>query len=483
MISRFSGYRSRTPLAVSLKHKQWRCLSSSSSDNVVNTLKSRNLVAQITSPELEKLSEKQKLTVYVGIDPSAKSLHLGNLLPLITLFHFHLLGHRIIALIGGATGSIGDPGGRSTERNLLSQDEVQFNMGRITNQVQRFFENAATYAQNRVGSPQASQLTGPTIVNNLDWLKDVGLLAFLRDVGKHAKVNQMVTRDTVRNRLNSQHGISFTEFSYQLLQAHDFHTLHEKYGCQVQIGGSDQWGNIVAGIDLIRRRKAEASSLSSEFDLENGTGDVAFGLTIPLLTNASGEKFGKSSGKAIWIDQGLTSIFDFYQYFVRLPDNMIERLLKMFTLLPSHEVESIMQKHEINRGSRQAQRALAREVTELVHGAKAVKQAEAASQALFENPRSINIADAVSALEGNPRLVRVKADEVVGQSLCRLAVQYGVCESRNKANQVMKTGGFYLNGLRMKDPRKTLQSNSFINGVAAVIRIGAHEHLVLHACS
>ncbi|KAG8906668.1 tyrosyl-tRNA synthetase [Tulasnella sp. 403] len=459
----------------------------SSGHGLVSELKSRGLVAQLTSENLAAECEKP-ITLYSGVDPSARSLHIGNLLPLITLLHFQLRGHQPIALVGGATGSIGDPGGRSTERKLLALDEVQSNVQHITTQVHRFFENAVNYAEKR-NLTLGVDVPPPKVVNNLDWYQDMPVLDFLRLVGKHAKVNTMISRDSVSSRLHSSQGISFTEFSYQLLQAHDFYTLHTHHGCRLQIGGSDQWGNIVAGIDLIHRRK---NDLPADHITESpGTttdaptppppkNDQVFGLTIPLLTTPSGEKFGKSAGNAVWLNPSLTSVFDFYQYFIRVSDDMVRLLLPMFTFLPLQQVAEVITEHKVDPSQRVAQKVLAREVTELVHGCQAVRQAEAATTALFDCKDSkVRASDVVLALGNDPRLVFVKRDELVGTSLTKLMAQHGRAKSRSEVNQVVKTGGFYMNSSKILDPRRTLQGTDLIDSGLVILRMGVDNHLVL----
>lgn len=283
--------------------------------------------------------------------------------------------------IGGATGSIGDPSGRSAERNALSKEELAHNVAGITAQVERFFERGIEYASKK-GYGQIGGSSGKevTVVNNYDWFKDVSFLDFLRDVGKLARVNTMLAREryvaaavfannSVKSRLDSESGISFTEFSYQLLQAHDFATLYKTHACRVQIGGSDQWGNIVAGIDLIKRQRAK-----EERDITERPTEPAFGLTIPLLTTSTGEKFGKSAGNAVWLDTARTSVSDFYQFFFRTQDADVGKYLNLLTLVPSQNIAEALRAHEKTPRERFAQRLLAREVTELVHGRKSTPQ-------------------------------------------------------------------------------------------------------------
>ncbi|KAG9049287.1 tyrosyl-tRNA synthetase [Tulasnella sp. UAMH 9824] len=454
-----------------------------STSSVITELNSRGLVAQTTSQNLEKLCNEQPITVYCGVDPSARSLHIGNLLPLITLLHFGVRGHKPIALIGGATGSIGDPGGRATERKLLSQEELAVNEDGITRQVHRFFKTATAYAEER--RPQStSGAQSPTVVNNITWFREMGMLEFLRTVGKHAKVNTMLSRDSVSSRLNASQGISFTEFTYQLLQAHDYYTLNKEYGCRLQIGGSDQWGNIVAGIDMIQRRRAATSSPEAVDHAESTKPeDEVFGLTIPLLTTPSGEKFGKSAGNAVWLDSELTSVYDFYQYFIRQPDTMVRQLLSMFTLLSQEKIHATMAEHEVDPSKRLAQRALAREVTELVHGKDAVRQAEAVTSVLFDSDVGhLMSEDVVAAFANDPRLVRLPSrEEGLGVPLTKLLAKNGRVKSRSEAERVLKTGGMYLNSSRVTDPKRLLTEEDLVGNdhKIAVVRMGSDNHTVI----
>ncbi|KAG8863461.1 tyrosyl-tRNA synthetase [Tulasnella sp. 330] len=462
--------------------------------NVINELSSRGLIAQSTSTSLSQVCQNP-LTVYCGIDPTASSLHIGNLLPLITLLHFQLHGHRPIALIGGATGFIGDPSGRATERKLLDVSELERNVELISAQVQQFFNVAGEYSEKRrIEAATSPAISPPEVVNNFDWFRNVTLLDFLRSSGKHAKVNTMLTRDSVSSRLNGSQGISFTEFTYQLLQAEDFHYLYKNYGCRLQIGGSDQWGNIISGIDLIRRRRqpldiettGDNQSLPSDGEspiptpFEPESGEDAYGLTIPLLTTPSGEKFGKSAGNAVWLDRNLTSVFDFYQYFMRVPDSMVGSLMAMFTLLPSYRISDVLRRHQSDPSERRAQRTLAAEVTELVHGVDGVRHAEAATRALFDSRSAssdVDADDVVLALEGDPRLVRVTRQDAWGKPLTSLMKAYGNgVTSRAHVERTLKAGGFYLNNVQVTDPRQTLKPE---DGRIAVLRMGSTNHLVL----
>ena len=324
-----------------------------SKSNFLHELDERGLIQDTTErSSLEKRLNEGPITLYHGIDPSASSLHIGNFVGVLMLRRFQDAGHNPVALIGGSTGMIGDPGGRSEERNLLDEETLEKNLSGIRSQLENLVD-----------------LSSATLVNNFDWTKHVNVLDFLRDVGKHATINQMVARDSVRSRMEGTHGISFTEFSYMLLQAFDFWWLYENHGCELQIGGSDQWGNIAQGVDLIRR-KSRAS---------------AYGLTWPLITRSDGQKYGKSVDGAIWLDKELTLPYEFHQYWLRVDDQDLERFLLQLTLLDVDVVSEIVLEHAKAPERRFGQSNLADEITKLVHGEKAVSNSKLAAQALFGN--------------------------------------------------------------------------------------------------
>src|SRR5579862_4186409 len=296
--------------------------------SVYDTLEQRGLVAQSTDPELGELLGRERLTIYVGFDPTASSLHLGNLVPIMSLAHFQRAGHKVIALVGGATAMVGDPSGRSDERNLLTIEQVKQNALGVREQLSRFLD---------FDGPNAA-----VMVDNYDWTAPMSFIDWLRDVGKYFTVNYMVAKESVKSRMQAEAGISFTEFSYMTMQAFDFLHLHDHYGCRLQGGGSDQWGNITAGIDLIRRLRQQQ----------------AYGLTFPLITTASGAKFGKSAGNALWLDGGRTSPWEFYQYLVRQDDRDVARFLRIYTFLPDAELAELDEQIAAHPEQRAAQKAL-----------------------------------------------------------------------------------------------------------------------------
>src|SRR5262249_53345312 len=318
-------------------------------------LEARGLVHQVTSPDAIELLRATSVTTYIGFDPTADSLHVGSLLPVLALVRLQRAGHNPIAVMGGGTGMIGDPSGKSSERNLLTAELLAANLAGQRKQLERFLD---------FSGPHAARM-----VNNLDWLGQLGLIGFLRDIGKHFSVNAMIQRDSVQLRLEGRdQGISFTEFTYALLQAVDFLELFDRFGCRLQMGGSDQWGNITDGVELIRR-------------LRQGT---AFGLTMPLVTKADGSKFGKSESGNVWLDPARTSPFAFYQYWLNLPDADVARSLLSFTLLEPATIRDLVRAHEARPEAREAQRTLARSVTTMVHGDGALASVERATSVLFE---------------------------------------------------------------------------------------------------
>jgi tyrosyl-tRNA synthetase len=387
--------------------------------SVLDDLQGRGLLQDHTDEaELRRLLEAGPVTLYHGIDPSADSLHVGNLIGVLVLRRFQEAGHRPLALVGGATGMVGDPSGRSDERNLLDEETLAHNLAGIEAQLQRLLEFEGEGAA--------------VLVNNYDWTRDVTLLGFLRDVGKHVTVNTMLAKESVRTRVDSENGITFTEFSYMLLQAFDYWWQYEKYGCRLQVGGSDQWGNITAGIDLTRRR----------------SGAVVHGLTWPLMTRSDGGKFGKTAEGTVWLDPERTLPYEFHQYFVNADDRDVERLLLQLTLIPVEDVAAIMTQHGTNPERRHAQRTLADAVTGLVHGAGEVRRANLAAGALFGG--EVLTADSLSAVRGIiPETVSSPSILEGDETAVDVLVATEVCSSRGDARRVIEQGGVRLNGERV----------------------------------
>ncbi|THH08379.1 hypothetical protein EW145_g2743 [Phellinidium pouzarii] len=381
------------------------------------------------------------------------------------LLHFHLRGHIVIPLIGGATGLVGDPSGKLEERSPLGEQNAGHNVASLTSAASNFFESATVYADRRL-QPSENVITKPVVANNVEWLGSLGLLEFLTKAGRHARVPTMISRDSVKIRMNSQQGISFTEFTYQLLQAYDFYHLYNTRGCTLQLGGSDQWGNILSGVDLVDRTRSR-------------DGPTAHGITTPLLTTASGAKFGKSEGNAVWLDRQLTSVLDFYQFFLRTADADVGKYLRMFTFIPLEEIASILHEHESAPEKRKAQRVLADEAVELVHGKIAVHRAHVATQVLFgTSSSSLAASDIVGALEDDPRLIHCSRDEILEQPVWKLAAKYGLVGSNGEARRLADAKGLYLNNTAINS-KYMLQAPDLVDNGIAILRAGKDNNLVL----
>ncbi|KAF9526001.1 hypothetical protein CPB83DRAFT_858482 [Crepidotus variabilis] len=446
-----------------------------SNSNILDDLSHRGLIQALTNRNsLDNVLRTKSQTIYAGVDPTASSLHIGHLIPLICLLHFQLHGHKIIPLIGGATGRVGDPSGRLTERQPADTKRVEENVVILTASLQRFFKQGLLYAQSRVPS-KADSFKEPSVLNNLDWNGSFTLLDFLQGVGIHSRVNTMLNRESVRSRLESRQGLSFTEFTYQLLQAYDFYHLHQQHGCTIQIGGSDQWGNIVAGLELINKLNSHSTSTPQAHK-------EAFGITTPLLTTSNGQKFGKSAGNAVWLDPELTSVFDFYQYFVKITDADVGKYLKLFTFLPTSEIDSIVEEHLQKPEKRIAQHKLAEEVTEMVHGKASVARARTMSELLFgSNYDSLRAQDIIATLKDDPRLVILRTPELLGSPIIKHASKYGLAASNSAAKNLVTSRGLYLNNRPIKDARRQIEPRDLLDGSFVVLRAGKDKLLVLVA--
>ena len=418
--------------------------------NVLDELRWRGLLYDRTEG-LDAVLASSKVTAYIGFDPTASSLHVGSLLPIMSLARLQQFGHHPIALVGGGTGLIGDPSGKVNERALLTVEQVEENAAGIHRQLERFLDFGA-------GANPAR------MVNNADWLREVSLIEFLRDTGKHFTVQTMMARDSVKRRLAAEDGLSFTEFSYQLLQAYDYLVLHDRYGCTLQGGGSDQWGNIVAGCDLIRRVR----------------GAKAHGLVLPLVTTSAGTKFGKTEAGTIWLDAARTSPFRFYQFWLSTDDRDVEQYLKWFTLLTAVEIGALVDALTAAPEKREAQRELARVITRTVHGDDALGRAERASAVLFGG----RLADA------DPDDVLMVFDDVpstelplpaleAGAAAADLAVLTGLTASKGEATRLVKQGGFYVNDRRLGEGDARVTVADLIGGRVLVLRKGQRERRVV----
>ncbi|MDQ4148657.1 MAG: tyrosine--tRNA ligase [Actinomycetota bacterium] len=419
-------------------------------NDVYADLEWRGAVHQITDPHLPDVLREERVTLYCGFDPTADSLHVGGLLQLLNLRRMQLAGHRPIAVLGGGTGLVGDPSGKESERVLLPQQALDANAERIAAQISRLLDFGP-------GSPSA------LLLNNAEWLRPLRLTDFLRDIGKHFSVNVMISRESVRTRLEQrEQGISFTEFAYMLLQAYDFLHLYDEHDCRLQMGGSDQWGNITSGIDLIRR-------------MRDGQ---AYGLTSPLIEGLPGAKMGKSEKGNVWLDPQKTSPYRFYQYWLNVEDRHVIRLLKLFTFLDRRRIDELTLQVEEQPARREAQRTLAAEVTTIVHGGAETEKAIRASKALFgveiseldENDLLEVLADAPSTRAGRNALANG------GKPLVDLLVEVGLAESKSAARQYIKGGGVYINNVRHTDPEVTLSERDLLLGRYLVLRRGKKSH-------
>ncbi|OAQ03394.1 tyrosine--tRNA ligase [Ligilactobacillus aviarius] len=413
--------------------------------DILEDLKWRGAINQETDEEgLRELLNEKKISLYCGTDPTGDSLHIGHLIPFIMLKRFEMAGHHPYILVGGGTGSIGDPSGRKTERQLQTKEQVEHNVQALTEQVTRLFGGSGHV----------------TFVNNFDWLSQFNLLDFLRDYGKEFNVNTMIRKDVVASRL--ENGISFTEFTYQILQSIDFLTLYRDHDVQLQIGGSDQWGNITAGIDLIHKKEGQDAKV--------------FGLTIPLMLKADGTKFGKTAGGAVWLDPKKTSPYEFYQFWLNQDDRDVVKYLKYFTFLSHDEIDALAEKVKTQPEKREAQRALAREVTTFVHGEDAMHEAEKISEILFSGDIKELTAEQVEQVFGKMPSVEVSREK---QNLVIWLVDNGIEPSRRQAREDVKNGAIRVNGERIQDLEYELDPTAAFDGKYVVIRRGKKKYFLV----
>ena len=415
------------------------------SNPLLEDLEWRGLIAQSTDrKELEQALAKP-MSLYLGFDPTAPSLHVGNLVVLLVLRRFQLAGHRPIPLVGGATGLVGDPSGRSEERSLNDELVVAEWVSKIKKQLEKIIDFS-------------DKKTGAVMANNLDWTRPVSALEFLRDIGKHFSVNQMLAKDSVANRLATA-GISYTEFSYQVLQAFDFLELYRRHECKLQIGGSDQWGNIVAGLDLIRKVE----------------GGAAHALTVPLLAKADGSKFGKTAGGSIWLDPQMTSAYEFFQYWLNSDDADMPKLLKVFSMKSRIEIERLIETVKTNPGAREAHRELARELTTMIHGEQMAQKVELAAKALFGHSdiSELDLATLDSALAQLPRTQIAKGQPL--PTWVDLIAATGVVDSKSAARRIVKEGGAYLNNQKVESEDFAPSKADLLHGRYLLLRKGKRD--------
>ncbi|NGQ79596.1 tyrosine--tRNA ligase [Staphylococcus aureus] len=414
---------------------------------LIEDLKWRGLIYQQTDEQgIEDLLNKEQVTLYCGADPTADSLHIGHLLPFLTLRRFQEHGHRPIVLIGGGTGMIGDPSGKSEERVLQTEEQVDKNIEGISKQMHNIFEFGTDH--------------GAVLVNNRDWLGQISLISFLRDYGKHVGVNYMLGKDSIQSRL--EHGISYTEFTYTILQAIDFGHLNRELNCKIQVGGSDQWGNITSGIELMRRMYGQTD---------------AYGLTIPLVTKSDGKKFGKSESGAVWLDAEKTSPYEFYQFWINQSDEDVIKFLKYFTFLGKEEIDRLEQSKNEAPHLREAQKTLAEEVTKFIHGEDALNDAIRISQALFSGDlESLSAKELKDGFKDVPQ-VTLSNDTT---NIVEVLIETGISPSKRQAREDVNNGAIYINGERQQDVNYALAPEDKIDGEFTIIRRGKKKYFMVN---
>ncbi|WP_454896074.1 tyrosine--tRNA ligase [Alloprevotella tannerae] len=427
--------------------------------NFVEELRWRGMLHQLM-PGTEELIQKERVTAYVGIDPTADSLHIGHLCGVMMLRLFQHCGHKPLALIGGATGMIGDPSGKSQERNLLNEETLAHNINGIKKQLERFLDFNSD-------APNAAEL-----VNNYDWMKNYSFLEFVRDIGKHITVNYMMAKDSVQKRLNGEarDGLSFTEFSYQLLQGYDFLYLYKTKNCKLQMGGSDQWGNITTGSELIRRTL--------------GPDNEVYALTCPLITKADGRKFGKTESGNIWLDAERTTPYEFYQFWLNVSDEEAARYIKIFTLLGREEVEALIAEHSLDPGRRQLQRRLGEEVTVMVHGREKYEKALAATEILFgkatkESLLKLDEKTLLAVFSGVPHFEVARAEAVGAKAVDLFAEKTQCFASKGEMRKLVQGGGVSLNKEKLSAFDKTITEEDLLDGKYLLVQRGKKNYYLI----
>lgn len=417
-------------------------------NSLIEDLNWRGLLYQQTDEEgMAEVLDQEKISLYCGVDPTADSMHIGHIVPLLTLRRFQLHGHRPILLVGGATGMIGDPSGRNEERQLQSTDQIDRNVQAIKKQMEQIFDFQTE--------------NGAKMVNNRDWIGDMSVIEFLRDFGKLISVNYMLAKDSVASRLES--GISFTEFSYTLIQAIDFNHLYNEYNCRVQIGGSDQWGNITSGLEVIRKTHEEEAK--------------AFGITIPLVTKADGTKFGKTAGGAVWLDAKKTSPYEFYQFWINTADADVVKYLKIFTFIEKEEIEALAESVETEAHLRKAQTVLAEEMTKLIHGEEALADAQRITKALFSGDLKSLSADEMKAAFKDVPSVELKKEM---KPIVDLIVEGKVSPSKRQAREDITNGAISINGEKIRDLEYLVDEKDRLDDEFAIVRRGKKKYHMIH---
>ncbi|XKH50839.1 tyrosine--tRNA ligase [Chryseomicrobium palamuruense] len=418
------------------------------SKQLLDDLSWRGLLYQQTDEEgMAALLEKEKVALYCGVDPTADSMHIGHIVPLLTLRRFQMHGHQPILLVGGATGTIGDPSGRSEERQLQTMEQVDQNVAAIAEQMKRIFDFDTE--------------NGAKMVNNKDWISSMTIIDFLRDYGKLVNINYLLAKDSISSRLDS--GLSFTEFAYTLIQGIDFNHLYNHHNCRVQIGGSDQWGNITTGLEMIRKTHDEEAK--------------AFGITIPLVTKADGTKFGKTAGGAVWLDASKTSPYEFFQFWINTADADVIKYLKIFTFIERSEIEQLEKAVEEQPHLREAQKRLAKEMTELIHGVDAHEQAVRISQALFSgNLKELSVAEMKDAFKDVPSAEVAKEEK----NIVDLLIEAGVSPSKRQAREDVSNGAISLNGEKVTDVTYIVSGSDRLDDQFLIVRRGKKNYKMIH---
>lgn len=418
------------------------------SKELLEDLSWRGLLYQQTDEAgMAELLDKEKVSLYCGVDPTADSMHIGHIVPLLTLRRFQLHGHQPILLVGGATGTIGDPSGRSDERQLQTMEQVDHNVAAITAQIKRIFDFETE--------------NGAKMVNNKDWISNMTIIDFLRDYGKLVNINYLLAKDSISSRLDS--GLSFTEFAYTLIQGIDFNHLYDHHNCRVQIGGSDQWGNITTGLEMIRKTHVEEAK--------------AFGITIPLVTKSDGTKFGKTAGGAVWLDAEKTSPYEFFQFWINTSDADVIKYLKIFTFVSREEIEALEKSVEEQPHLREAQKRLAKEMTTLIHGGEAHQQAVRISQALFSgNIKELSIEEMKDAFKDVPTSEAPKEDK----NIIDLLVETAVSPSKRQAREDVMNGAISINGEKVTDVAYTVNGADRLDDTFLVVRRGKKNYKMIH---
>lgn len=422
--------------------------------NLIEELRWRGMIQDIM-PGTEDQLKKEMTTAYIGFDPTADSLHIGSLVPILLLLHLQKAGHKPIALVGGATGMVGDPSGKSEERNLLSEEQLQQNVAGVKKQLEQFLDFDPSL-------PNSAEMA-----NNYDWFKEMSFIGFLRDAGKHITVNYMMAKDSVRKRIEGETGISYTEFAYQLMQGYDFYWLYQHKNCKLQMGGSDQWGNITTGTELIRRK----------------AGGEAFAFTCPLITRADGGKFGKTEKGNVWLDRERTSSYQFYQFWLNAADQDAEKWIKIFTFLPRTAIETLIEQHRENPGARELQKVLAKEITVFVHGEEEYRKATDTTEKLFSAQQAPGASLSIDDLENMEGVVKFNyaAEKIKsGVDVVSFLATSGIFPSKGDARKMIQNGGVSINRNKVNDIAFTVNDSLLLHQKYLLVQKGKKNYYLVH---